>query len=95
MPCRGAVVVLFGLCFMRKVLLFCSWRVHSRGGDVLGRYYVSVKTVLLIWFGDVTSILLLVGVFPSRSYCVALDWEIDAGMEIERFGIGIAVLPWQ
>ena len=47
------------------------------------------------WFGDFTNILLFVGVFPSRGYCVALDWEIDAGMEIERFGIGIAVLPWQ
>ena len=89
--CRGPAIVLFGLCFVRTVLLFCPWRVHSRGGVVNGRYYVSVKTVLLIWFGDFTSIFLFVEVFLSRSYCVALDREIDAGLEIERFRIGIAV----
>ena len=95
MSCRGAAIVVFSWCFMRKMLLFCSSRVHSKGGDVLGRCYISMKTVFLIWFGDFTRILLFVGVFPSRSYCVALDWEIDAGMEIERFGVGIAVLPSQ
>ena len=38
--------------------------------------------------------LLCVGFFSSRSYGLALDWEIDAGMEVERFGIGITVLSW-
>ena len=47
--------------------------------------------MLLIWFGDFTSIFLFVEVFLSRSYCVALDREIDAGLEIERFRIGIVV----
>ena len=38
--------------------------------------------------------LLFGGFFPSRSYCLDLDWEINAGMEIEIFGIiEIAVLP--
>ena len=37
--------------------------------------------------------LLFGGFFPSRSYCLALDWEIEAGMEIEIIGTGIAVLP--
>ena len=54
-----------------------------------------VKTVLLISVEDFTSILLFVEFFPSRSYCLNLDWEIDAGMEIEIVGIGIAVLPCQ
>ena len=54
-----------------------------------------VKTVLLISVEDFTSILLFVEFFPSRSYCLDLDWEIDAGMEIEIVGIGIAVLPCQ
>ena len=54
-----------------------------------------MKTVLLVLFEGFTSILLLVGFFPSRSYCLALDWEIDAGVEIEVIGIEIAVLPWQ
>ena len=53
-----------------------------------------MKTVLLALFEGFTSILLLVGFFPSRSYCLALDWEIDAGVEIEVIGIEIAVLPW-
>ena len=89
--------------------MFCSLRVHNRGADVIGRcdilynrgghvigrYYIFVKTVLLILFEGFASILLFVGFFPSRSYRLALDWEINAGMEIERFGIGIAVLPLQ
>ena len=91
------------------MLLLCPWRVHNRGADaigrydvlfnreadVIGRYYILVETVLLILVEDFTSILLFVGFFPSRSYCLALDWEINAGMEIERFGIGVAVLPWR
>ena len=52
-----------------------------------------MKTVLLILFEGFTSILLFVEFFPPRRYCLALDWEINAGMDIERFGIGIAVLP--
>ena len=28
--------------------------------------------------------LLFGGFFPSRSYCLDLEWEINAGMEIER-----------
>ena len=54
-----------------------------------------MKTVLRISLEDFTSILLFVEFFPSRSYCLDLDWEIDAGMEIEIVGIGIAVLPCQ
>ena len=41
---------------------------------------------------DFTSILLFVGFFPSHSYYLALDWEIDAGMEIGIIGTGFAVL---
>ena len=66
---------------------------HNRRADVIGRYAIFVKTVLLISVEDFTSRLLLVGCFRSRSYCLALDWEMNAGMEIEIFGIGIAVLP--
>ena len=69
-------------------------RVQNTGADVVGRCSIFVKTVLLILFEGFTSILLLVGFFPSRSYCLALDWEIDAGVEIEVIGIEIAVLPW-
>ena len=67
----------------------------QQGADVIGRYAIFVKTVLLILVEDFTSILLFVGSFPSRSYCPALDWEINAGMEIETLCIGIAVLRWQ
>ena len=106
---RGAALVRFDLFSMRKMLLLCPWRVHNRGADaigrydvlfnreadVIGRYYILVETVLLILVEDFTSILLFVGFFPSRSYCLALDWESDVGMEIEIIGNGIAVLPWQ
>ena len=37
---RGAAVLRFGLCSMRQVLLFCLSRVHNRGSDVIGRYYI-------------------------------------------------------
>ena len=77
--------------FYEKDALVLLFESTQQGGDVLGRCYISMKTVFLIWFGDFTSILLFVGVFPSRSYCVALDREIDAGLEIERFRIGIVV----
>ena len=75
--------------FIGRYVLF------DREADVIGRYSIFVKTVLLTLVEDFSSISLFVEFCPSRSYCLALDWEINAGMEIERFGIGIAVLPWQ
>ena len=60
-----------------------------------GDIYFFVKTVLLILVEDFSCILLFVGFFPSRGYCHASDWEINAGMEIEGFGTGIAVLHSQ
>ena len=50
---------------------------YNRGGDVIGPYAIVVKTVLLILVEDFTRILLFVGFFPSRSYCLALDWDIN------------------
>ena len=110
MSSRGAAIVRFHLLSMRKMFLFCPWRVHNccyrgadvigryilfdREADVIGRYYIFVKTVSRILAEDFTVILFFVGFFPSGNYCLALDWEINAGMEIERFVIGIAVLPW-
>ena len=37
---------------MRKVLLLCCYRAHNKGADVIGRYDIFVKTVLLILFED-------------------------------------------
>ena len=102
---RVAAIVRFGLVSTRKVLLF-SWRVHSRGPDIIGWYNIFVqqggrshravcdfvKVVSLIMVEDFTSILLFVGIYPSRPYYLALDWEIDAGMEIGIIGTGFAVL---
>ena len=65
----------------------------NKEADAIGRYYIFVKTVLLVLVEDFTSMLLFVGFSPSRSYRLALDWEINAGMEIERFGVRFAVLP--
>ena len=95
MSSRGAAIVRFNLLSMRKMFLFCPWRVHNRGADVVGRYAIFVKRVLLILFEGFTSTLLFVAFFPSRNFCLALDWEINAGREIERFGIWIDVLAWQ
>ena len=44
---------------------------YNSGADVIGRYAIFVKTVLLILAEDFTSILLFVGFFPSRSFCLA------------------------
>ena len=102
---KGAAVVRLDFFSMRNMLLFSPSRIHNRGADAIGRYFVLfnreadvirryhifVKTVSLILVDDFTSTL-FVGFFPSRSYCLAFDWEINAGMDIERFGIGIAVL---
>ena len=50
------------VCFsMREVLLFCSYRVHNRGGDAVGQYDIFVKMVLLILFEGSTSIPFYVG----------------------------------
>ena len=46
---------------MREVLLFCSYRVHNRGGDAVGQYDIFVKMVLLILFEGSTSIPFYVG----------------------------------
>ena len=45
--------------------------------------------MLLILFEGFADILLFAGFFVSRSHCLAFAWEIDAGMEIERFDVGI------
>ena len=91
----GVDINFYLVCFsMRKVLLFCSYRVLQTGGPMLWSgmiYLVFVKMVLLILCEGFTSILLCVGFFPSCSYCLPLVWEIDTGMEIERFDTEIAV----
>ena len=35
---RGRVIVRFVLFSIRRVLLFCSYSVHNRRADVIGRY---------------------------------------------------------
>ena len=92
---RGAAMIRLEMSYIRDVLLFCSSRVHNRGADVIGRYGFYVKTVLLILFEGFTSILTFVGFSPSRNYCLAIVQEIYTGIQIERFGIRIAVLRWQ
>ena len=59
---------------MRKVLLFCSYRVlHNKGADVMERYVPGIcEDGVLILCEGFTSILLFVGFFPSCSYCLAL-----------------------
>ena len=69
--------------------MFCSTGRPMLSGDIIFSWIV--KTVLLILVEHFTNILFFVGFFPSRSYCIAWDWEIKAGMEIERFGVRIAV----
>lgn len=51
---------------------------HNRGDDVIGRYGICSKTVLLSLVEGFTSIVLFVECFPSRIYGLALDWEIVA-----------------
>ena len=53
---REAVKVRPGLFSMTKVLLSCCFIVHKRGGDVIGRCDIFVKTVVLIVFEGFTSI---------------------------------------
>lgn len=68
----GAAMIRFEVLYIRDVLLLCSYRVHNRGAEVIGRYGIYVKTVLLILFEGFTSILTFVGFSPSRSYCLAI-----------------------
>ena len=81
---------------MRKVLFLVLLAESTQQGGRCYRaeFYYFVKTVLLILVEGFTGILLFVGFFPSRSYCLAFDWGIIAGKDTERLGIGIAVLPW-
>ena len=97
MSSRGAAIVRFNLLSMRKMFLLCPWRVHNccyrgadvigryilfdREADVIGRYYIFVKTVLLVLVEGFTSIGFFDVFFLFRSSCLALDWEIDAGIE--------------
>lgn len=73
--------------------------VYNRGADVVEQYDKYVTTVLTTLFEGVTNTLSFVGRFPSRScsLCLPILWEIYiyAAIEIERFSIGNAVLPWQ
>ena len=80
---------------MRKVLFLVLLAESTQQGGRCYRaeFYYFVKTVLLILVEGFTGILLFVGFFPSHSYYLALDWEIDAGMEIGIIGTGVAVLP--
>ena len=50
----------------------------------MGRYDMFVKTVLVYFVRRFYQRSLLCWVFPSRSYCLAFVWEIDAEMEIEE-----------
>ena len=93
---RGANIVQFEMSYIRDVLLFCSSRLHNRGGDAIGRYDIYVKTVILILLGCFTNKLSCVGFFPSQSYCLDIFPEVYTRIEIERYGIwDFAVLPGQ
>ena len=54
---------------------------YNRGADVIGWYAIFVKTVLLVLVEGFTSIGFFDVFFLFRSSCLALDWEIDAGIE--------------
>lgn len=89
----GLIKVEFS-CFLSETLS-CSYRVCNRRADVIGRYAICVKTVLLILFEGSTSIPTFDGFFPSRKNCLAAFWKVYAEVEMVRLGNGIAVSPWQ